>query len=61
MRMMLVLVALLGLAAHSAMGAPPVEKGAKESGHGAEAESGEACGWPNRKRGRWWWCRQGSL
>jgi formylglycine-generating enzyme required for sulfatase activity len=31
MRMMLVLVALLGLATHSAMGAPPVEKGAKES------------------------------
>lgn len=34
MRMMLVLVALLGLATHSAMGAPPVEKGAKESATG---------------------------
>ena len=34
MRMMLVLVALLGLAAHSAMAAAPGEKGAKESAAG---------------------------
>src|SRR2546426_1329246 len=34
MRMMFVLVALLGLAAHPAMAAAPVEKGAKESATG---------------------------
>ena len=48
MRMMFVLVALLGLAAYPAMAAPPVDKGAKEVGHGAETESGEAVRRPNR-------------